>query len=175
MKLKISPSTVTYIFLLIAAVSLQSCKKSESGSLSPARNISGTWKTVLTPPTFYYYSDICGTYGRVAKTQIGIKWIVTESSSNKVDIEMYRTSSASVVLMVSQACALYVPLVSPTFLKGEISSSQLTLKDSKGRTVGVFSILTNNLKGDFNSTFDTFCGIYCTGVDTDPLAVVLVK
>lgn len=176
MKFKINVPPVTYIFLfLIGSASLQSCEKSEGSSvLSAARQLKGTWKTTAAS-TFYYYSDACGTYSRVAKTQIGMQWIITETGDNTIDIEVYKTGSSSVQLLVAQNCALYVPLVTPVFLKGTISSSQLTIKDSRARIVGSFSITTDNLAGDFSSAFDKFCGVYCTGMDTDSKAVILIK
>lgn len=176
MKFKTIAFPVIYIFLfLIGSASLQSCKKlGGSSGLSAARQLKGTWKTTVAS-TFYYYSDACGTYSRVAKTQIGMQWNITETGDNTVDIELYKTGSSSVQLLVSQNCALYVPLVTPVSLKGTISSSQLTIKDSKARIVGSFSITTDNLAGDFSSAFDKYCGIYCTGMDTDSKAVILVK
>lgn len=170
---------VFYSLLLLAGLSiLSSAGCNRNGGLlglSAARKLEGTWRTVTTTPMFYYYSDVCGSYIKVAKQQIGMQWNITHTSDNTVDIEVYRTSSSSVQLLVSSGCALYVPLATPIFLTGEISSSQLTLKDSGLRVVGSFSITTDNLNGDFNSTFEKFCGAYCSGASTDSKTVTLVK
>lgn len=165
--------TITIIALITLSLTLSSalCSKSD---LSPARDLKGTWTTPFAP-TLYYYSDACGNYIRVARTTIGMRWEVTKTGDNTVDIEIYKTSSSAVQLLVSSGCALYVPLVTPITLKGEISSSQLTLKKSNGVVVGSFSFTTNNLTGDFNSNFDKFCGIYCSGMGSDPKAITLTK
>lgn len=143
--------------------------------LSPARKLEGTWTTPFQVP-LYYYSDVCGTYGRVAKVSMGMRWEISKGpNSNTVNIDIYKTSSSSVQLLVSSGCALYVPLVTPLTLTGEISSSQLTLKKSNGTIVGSFSFTSDNLTGDFNSNFDKFCGIYCSGMGSDSRAITLTK
>jgi hypothetical protein len=166
-----------YSIALIASCSFLSsalCSKSDS-DISPARNLEGTWNTVSTAPTFYYYSDICGNYSRVAQFQMGVQWIVTKTGTNTVDIEMRKTSSSAVQLLVSSSCALYVPIVTPIFLNGEISSSQLNVYDSYGYLVGTFNFTTNNITGGFNSNLDKYCGVYCSGAGTDATTVTLVK
>ncbi|MGQ0739033.1 MAG: hypothetical protein ACT4OJ_08260 [Bacteroidota bacterium] len=163
-------------FILAAFVFvLTGCDK-EGGlfGLSAARKLEGTWTTPF-PSPLYYYSDACGNYIRVAKTSIGMRWEITKTGDNTVDIEIYKTSSTAVQLLVSQGCALYVPLVTPLTVKGEISSSQLTLKKSNGTVVGSFSFTTDNLTGDFNSNFDKFCGVYCSGMGSDAKAITLTK
>jgi hypothetical protein len=153
---------------------LTGCKK-EGGlfGLSPARKLEGTWSTPFAS-AFYYYSNACGNYIRVAKTTIGMRWEINKTGDNTVEIEIYKTSSSAVQLLVSQSCALYVPLVTPITLTGEISSSQLTVK--KGNTiVGSFSFTTDNLTGEFNSNFDKTCLLYCSGMGTDAKAVTLTK
>lgn len=105
---------------------------------------------------------------------MGMRWEITKTGASTVDIEIYKTSSSAVQLLVSQGCASSLPFVSPTGFKGEISSSQLTIK--KGSTiVGSFSFTSNNLTGDFNSNFVKFCFLYCTGMGSDPKAITLTK
>lgn len=162
----------TTITLLLSAFLFSNgfCKK----DLTPAGDLEGDWNTSFAP-TLYYYSDACGNYIRVAKTTIGMRWEISKTGDNTVDIDIYKTSSSGVQLLVSSGCALYVPLVTPLSLKGEISSSQLTLKKSNGVVVGSFSFTTNNLTGDFNSNFDKFCGIYCSGMGSDSKAITLTR
>jgi len=163
-----------YFAIAVSVIILTGCGK-DGGlfGLSPARKLEGTWTTPFAP-TLYYYSDACGNYIRVARTTIGMRWEIIKTGDNTVNIDIYKTSSSSVQLLVSQNCALYVPLVTPITLKGEISSSQLTLK--KGSTiVGSFSFTTDNLTGDFNSNFDKYCGIYCSGMGSDAKAITLTK
>ena len=165
--------TGSVFVLLISFFTLSSglCSKTD---LSPAAELKGTWTTTF-PPTLYYYSDACGNYIRVARTTIGMRWEITKTGDNTVDIDIYKTSSSAVQLLVSSSCALYVPLVTPVTLKGEISSSQLTLRKSNGTIVGNFSFTSGNLAGDFNSNFDKFCGIYCSGMGSDTKAIILTK
>ncbi len=153
-----------YLFLFCG------CKK----LLSPARNLEGNWETKISP-TLYYYSDACGTYQRVAKVQIGMRWEITSTGSNTISIDIVRTSSSAVTLLVSPGCALFIPLTALISINGEISSSQLTLTDPQGRLIGSFSFTSDILTGDFNSNFDKFCGLYCTGVASDSKAVSLIR
>ena len=162
-------------WLASALIILTGCGK-DGGlfGLSAARKLEGTWTTAIAP-TLYYYSDACGNYIRVAKAQIGMRWEITKTGDNTVDIDIYKTSSSAVQLLVSPGCALYVPMTSLITVKGEISSSQLTIKKSNGTVVGSFSFTSDNLTGDFNSGFDKFCGLYCSGMGSDSKAVTLTK
>jgi hypothetical protein len=166
------------ISLTIASLFLSGCdlfkKKEELNGISPYGNLAGIWKTVTTPPTFYYYSDFCGTYQRVAKTQIGMQWTITKVTDSHVKIEIEPISFGPVQLLVPANCAVYSPLVAFESLDGYISSSQLTLKRNL-EIVGSFSFTTDNLAGDFNSSFQKFCYGYCEGMDSDPRSVILVR
>ncbi|MBY0476632.1 MAG: hypothetical protein K2Q24_03235 [Chitinophagaceae bacterium] len=156
--------------LFMSSFFFGACKK----LLSPARELEGNWVTKISP-TLYYNSDFCGTYRRVARAQIGLRWEITKTGTNTISIDIYRTSSSSVTLLVSTSCAQYVPLTFPISVNGEISSSQLTLTDQQGRIVGSFSFTSDIFTGDFNSTFDKFCGLYCSGVDSDSKAITLIR
>lgn len=160
-------------FLILCFLfSIAGCGKDGLFGLSAAKKLEGTWTTPFQAP-LYYYSDFCGNYVRVAKVNIGMKWEITKTGENTVDIDIYKTSS-SAVQQLQQGCS-YVPLVTPLGLKGEISSTQLTLKKSNGTVVGSFSFTTDNLTGDFNSNFDKFCGLYCSGMGSDSKAITLTK
>jgi hypothetical protein len=163
----------SFIFLLFGCYFLlPGCGKDGLFGISPAKKLEGTWTTPFQAP-LYYYSDFCGNYVRVAKVNMGMRWEITKTGDNTVDIEIYKTSSSSVQQLLP-GC-LYVPLVTPLGLEGEISSTQLTLKKSNGTVVGSFSFTTDNLTGDFNSNFDKFCGIYCSGMGSDSKAITLTK
>lgn len=164
-----------YSILMIAACGFLSASFCSKSPLAVARPLEGTWNTVTTAPTFYYYSDICGSYVRVAKFQMGVQWIITARGTNTVDIEMRRTSTSAITKLASPGCDLYVPLVTPQFLTGIISSSNLLVYDSGGILVGSFNFTTNNITGGFNQSFDKFCGVYCSGTGTDATGLTLVK
>lgn len=165
---------LTSFLLIFCSIFLSSsfCSKKP---LSPARAIEGTWRTNLTAPYFYYYSDVCGSYVRVSKTQIGLQMVVTRLTDNTVDVTITRTNSSAVQLLVSQPCALYVPIAFPKFLTGQVSSSRLDLYESNRQLAASFGIITDNMTGEFNSNFDKYCGGFCSGAGTDSRAVVLVK
>ncbi|MEO7922668.1 MAG: hypothetical protein ABIR30_03260 [Chitinophagaceae bacterium] len=167
MKKKLATTLILITVILTLSSSL--CSK-----ISPARNLEGNWTTPFAP-TLYYYSDACGNYSRVAKAQIGMRWEINGTNdASVVNIDIFRTSTSAVQLLVSPGCALYVPMTTLLTVRGDISSSQLTLS-SGGVIVGSFSFTTNNLTGSFNSNFDKFCGVYCSGIGSDPLAITLTR
>lgn len=149
--------------LLISSASLQSCKKSGSGLLSPARTIVGIWKTP-SAVSFYYYTGGCGGYQRVAKVQMSMTWTITKKSDNEVDIEWRSDQTSSVQSMISPTCNLYIPIVTPKFLTGTISSSQMDIYEDN-RKVGTLSLTTNNMAGYYY--YGNECTIYCTGIGTN--------
>lgn len=143
---------------------------------TPARQLAGVWTTPFPAPLFYY-SDACGNYARVAKVNIGMRWEIQRTNDdNVVEVDVFRTSTSAVQLLVPQSCALYVPMTTLINLRGDISSSQLTLRASaNGPVVGSFSFTSNNLTGEFNSNFDKTCLGFCSGMGSDPKAVTLTK
>lgn len=142
---------------ILSFVFLSGCKKD---NLSAARTMAGTWKTP-SAVTFYYYSSGCGGYQKVAKFQMSMTWIITKISDNEVDIE-WRSDFASNVQSV--ICNLYTPIVTPKFLTGKISSSQMEIFEDN-RSVGTLSLTTDNMTGFYY--YGDECLIYCTGVGTN--------
>lgn len=184
MKFKIITFSVIYIFiLLISSAFLQSCKKSGSVLLSPARNISGTWSTPLAV-TIYMTSDGCSTYKRYNSTPVKMRWEITYVDDNNVNIEITSNYIGATTQLASN-CGSPATLHFPISLHGVVSSSNLKLMESQmkysssgaalGLTlveVGNFNFTTNNLTG---TIAEKDCPIYCSGYETDANKCILTK
>ena len=181
-KFKIITFPVIYVFiLLIASASLQSCKKSGTCSLSPARNISGTCTNPLAV-TIYMASEVCGTYKRYNSTPVKMTWEITYVDDNKVDIWISSNHIGATTQLASN-CGSPASLNFPISLHGAVSSSNLKLMESKtqynssGATLGLalvgvgnFNFTTNNLTGTIT---EKDCPIYCSGYETDANKCIL--
>ena len=154
--------------LAAAAVALLSAcgaaeKTTASNTLTPARNLKGTWKTSF-PVTFNYQTDFCAGKETVAAADWNVTWVITPvtGSENEVDIQM--TYSTSNYRRVASSCGNfstgYVPLVSPQFLRATLSSSSISInKPSDGLTYNG-SFTTDLMEGTW---VHWECIVYCTG------------
>ncbi len=138
-------------------------------SLSPARNLVGTWETTFNVK-FYIRTDF-ETFGElkdVGSEDRAMTWTITATSDeNVVDVEVQFTSSNRQL----EANSGYTPDVSPMFLEGTISGSRLTLTDGD-RTIGEFSFTTDILTGTWN---DHWSMVYEQQVCTTTNSLVLMK
>ena len=118
-----------------------------STSLTPARNLEGTWKTAF-PVKFYIKTDF-ETFGElkdVGSESRTMTWIIIGTSEeNVVGVEVSFTVSNRQLVSGSG----YTPDVSPMFLTGTISGTRLTLTTG-GRTVGEFSFTTDVITGTWS-------------------------
>jgi hypothetical protein len=139
-------------------------------SLTPARNLEGTWKTSF-PVTFYIKTDF-ETFGElqdVGSENRTMTWIITATGDeNVVNVEVRFTVSSR--LLVSDSG--YTPDVSPMFLKGAISGTRLTLTTGDNRTIGEFSFTTDIFKGTWN---DHWSMAYEQEVYTATNSLILTK
>jgi hypothetical protein len=129
----------------------------DSGPLSPARQLAGTWKTSL-PVTIYFDTDWCTpTPSPVASQQWTVTWVVTPGANdNTVDVEM-RFATASTQVIAGCPGTGVVPEVSPMFLTGNVSAATLTLRKGSDE-LGTFTFTSDILQGDFDYSF---CIVYC--------------
>jgi len=129
--------------------------------LTAARTLVGTWKASA-PTTINFSTDSCSntpTTMTLAGTEPWtVLWVITAGADeNHVNVQMTFTKGAF-THVTPTACAspILVPEVSPMFLSGVISSSQMKLY--YGSTpAGVFNFTTDNLTGTFDYTYT---GIY---------------
>ena len=154
---------ITLLFIVALFSSTFYFSSCEKENLSPARKLTGTWKTPVAV-TFYYYTDLCGVYQKVANVKKGFTWKITKISDNKVDIEWNHVSTSATQTTVSASCDGHVPMVTPKFLTGTISSSQMDIFEDT-RNVGTLSFTTDNMAGYYY--YGNECIIYCTGVGTN--------
>lgn len=167
------------LFLLIIAFSLSviiSCNKEnnpDAANLSPARKLVGTWKTTI-PVKFFIKTDFCsGALELVASEKREVTFIITEVTGNENEVNIECRYSSTDFIVLNQNCTNgtgYVPDVSPTFLKGEISSSQLNVKNYSGKLVCSISFTTDLMEGTWD---DSWCAVYCQEVYTDAKALKL--
>lgn len=137
-----------------------------SSTLTPARNLAGTWKTSY-PVTFNYQTDFCAAKETVAAADWQVTWVITAvpGNDNAVDIQMNYTSSN--YRKVTSSCGTggtgYVPLVSPQFLRATVSSSAITVNDTRTGTTFSGSFTTDLMEGTWAHWE---CLIYCFGETT---------
>ena len=149
--------------IIIVFIMITGCKL--NSGLTPARKIEGVWKT-SSPVKFYIKTDFCTSNLELVATEdrtvtMGIK----ETSNYTVDITLTYTSSNFTV--VNQNCTSstgYTPDVSPMYLHGDISSTQLTVMNSQSKVLGIFTFTTDLMQGTWN---DLWCMVYCQNVYTD--------
>jgi hypothetical protein len=138
-------------------------KTTASNTLTPARNLAGTWKTTF-PVTFNYQTDFCAGKETVAAADWNVTWVITSvsGSDNQVDIQM--TYSPTNYRRVTSSCGSfstgYVPLVSPQYLRATLSSTSISInKTSDGLTYNG-SFTTDLMEGTW---VHWECIVYCTG------------
>jgi hypothetical protein len=125
--------------------------------LSAARNLVGTWKA-MAPTTVSFSTDSC-VNAPTAMTLAGTQpWtptfiITSGADDNHVYVQMSFVSGAY-TQADANACSspIIVPEVSPMFLTGVISSTQLTLYNGS-TPAGVFNFTTDILTGTFDYTW----------------------
>lgn len=158
------------IFFCLLWVLTGCSKLFNNNALTPAGKLQGSWVTTL-PVTFYYLSDNCGSaVYRVAKFDWKIRWKITSTGNNTIDIEWSTVASYPVIKMTNVSCS-YVPVVTPIFLTGIISSSNVQLYQGS-KKVGSFSFTTDLIMGTYR---EMSCLLYCTGVETNAQELKLVR
>lgn len=147
-------------------------------TLSPATNLTGTWKTSF-PTTFYIQTDYAGgELEDVGSEDREVTWVISAGSSeNEVNIEQTFTYSNRNLVDGSG----YTPDVSPSFYTGVISGSRLTVIDKGGgigafessdRIVGEFSFTSSSIQGTWD---DNWTMIYSQRVYTTTNGLTLNK
>lgn len=128
---------------------------SDSGPLSPARDLPGTWKTTF-PATVYFATEWCEpTLSLVASQDWDVTWVITPGANdNTVNIQMTFATSNFQVLAGCPDTGV-VPEVSPMFLTGNVSGTRLTLKHGT-EVLGDFDFTSYNIQGDFDYTWCAF-------------------
>ncbi|MFA6165206.1 MAG: hypothetical protein WC700_01185 [Gemmatimonadaceae bacterium] len=154
--------------LAVAAVfMLGACEVAEkataSNTLTPARNLKGTWKTSF-PVTFNYQTDFCAGKETVAAADWNVTWVITPVTGNENEVDIQMTYSSANYRRVASSCGNfstgYVPLVSPQFLRATLSSTSISInKPSDGLTYNG-SFTTDLMEGTW---VHWECIIYCTG------------
>jgi hypothetical protein len=120
-----------------------------SPTLSPARNLEGTWKTEFATK---FYIQIDGE--EVGSQDRVMTWIITPTSQESVVNVEVRFSTSNTQLEPDSG---YVPDVSPMFLTGTISGTRLTLENNANyykETVGEFSFTTDYIQGTWHDHWE---------------------
>jgi hypothetical protein len=120
-----------------------------SSTLSPARNLEGTWKTEFATKFFIQIDgEDVGSQDRI------MTWIITPTSQESiVNVEVRFSSSNTQVEQYSG----YVPDVSPMFLTGTISGTRLTLENTANyykEPIGEFSFTTDYIQGTWHDHWE---------------------
>jgi len=173
------PSAVRTTLVAAAVCLLGACEVTEkttlAAALTPARNLTGTWKTTF-PVTFNYQTDFCAGKETVAAADWTVTWVITpvSGSENQVDIQM--TYSPTNYRRVTSSCGNsstgYVPLVSPQFLRATLSSTSISInKPSDGLTYSG-SFTTDLMEGTW---VHWECIVYCTGEFTGTNQLKMIR
>jgi len=136
------------IGLSIALVLLISgCATSE---LSPARDLTGTWKTAF-PVNFYIKTDfLTGNLEEVGSEERMMEWVISPGAGeNEVNIDISFIVNNR-TLVTGSGYTPDIPLMS---LKGDVESSSLTLRANNGRVIGVFSFTSDLMMGTWNDSW----------------------
>ena len=173
MKTRIKQLSIMLICLLTLAI-LPGCKKeiaALTSTLSPARNIEGTWKTPFAEK-FYLSTNKCGGYARFAEQNQKLTWSIIAISDNQVIIN--NTTDYQGSFTIYNLCAQQPVPVSylVSSMTGTISSSQMDLFIGNEK-VGSMSFTSNNLTGYYDRKI---CDSYgCSGLSTNPGTLILTK
>lgn len=143
---------------------------------SPARDIAGTWATAA-PVTFIHQTDFCGRgFENVGRSLWNVTWTVTAVSgfTNVVDVEMRYSRGSTAPSGGCGGDSGWVPLISPTFFRLCISSSQLSACTGEtyrnGQAFGPFTTDLMSLTWTHRD-----CIIYCSGEVTETNALKMTK
>lgn len=153
---------------------VQSCSKEDSNNLTPARDIIGTWKTSFTVPhkikTDFYSFNL----EDVATQDRLVTLIITSGADdNNVNVEYRYTGSNFKNINANCTSGTgYTPDVSPTFYKGVISGTRLSVQNSKKKEIGTFTFTTSLMQGTWK---DEWCLGFCQTVYTDTNQLKLMK
>jgi len=148
-----------------------------SGTLTPTRNIVGTWKTALATQftiatdaeDFVNLKDV-GTEDRT------MTWTITATDTENVVLVNVEFTATNRQLTTTESG--YIPDFSPMQLTGIINGTQLTLsKDDQGPihqigTVGVFTFTTTQMEGTWHDHWE---GVWGQNVYTATNALKLIK
>jgi hypothetical protein len=161
------------IGLIASALCFQSCKKIQelTGTITPARNVEGTWKTPFAVK-FYLSTDKCGGFVRYADQDQKLTWLVTAISDNEVNI--FSSASYKGSFNIYNICSQQPVPVSydVSSMTGVVSSSQMDLYVGTTK-VGSMSFTSNNLAGYYDHQT---CGSYgCNGLSTNSGTLILTR
>ncbi len=155
------------LFAVAAVCLLSACpvvdKATGPSTLSPARNLKGTWKT-SSPVTFNYQTDFCAGKETVGAAEWSVTWVITPVTGNDNEVDIQMTYSATNVRRVSSSCGNfsngYFPFVSPQGFRATLSSTSISVnKPSDGLTYNG-SFTTDLMEGTW---VRWECILYCTG------------
>ncbi len=123
--------------------------KPQPTTLTPARDLTGTWKTAF--PTKFNIQIDGEEVGYENRT---MTWVITKTSSeNIVNVEVTFTGTGREIVANSG----YTPDVSPMLLKGTISGTRLTLEASANfycEPVGEFNFTTDIIDGTWHDHWE---------------------
>jgi len=172
-----------YRMALITAMSLLAMggcniaeKTTGTSTLTPARNLVGTWKTTF-PVVFTYQTDFCSSQKEaVAAADWNVTFTITQVSGDESKVNVQMTYTSANYRRVASNCGTgstgYVPLVSPQFLAATISSSAITINDTRNGQSFSGSFTTDLMEGTW---VHWECIIYCMGEYTGTNQLKLVR
>jgi hypothetical protein len=145
-------------------------------NLTPTRNIVGTWKTPLSTEFTIATDALSESIQNVGKENRTVTFVITATNQeNIVNVQVTYTYSNRQTL----SDAMYIPDVSPMFLTGTISGTQLTLTQTADQgnidqigSVGVFTFTTTQMEGTWH---DHWKGGYEQNVYTTTNDLKLMK
>jgi hypothetical protein len=158
----------TYFLYFIIFLLTAGCSKDEelNSSLTPARNITGTWKTTFAAK-FFISTDFCTSDLQVIGNEDWmVTWVITEINGRDDSVNIVMTYTRSNFQVTNSNCTGgtgYIPEPSPMYLTAKISSAlfRLYYGDEK---IGDFGFTTDFMEGTFDYQW---CMLFCQRMYTE--------
>jgi hypothetical protein len=166
-------------FLLLSLFPLlffSNCSKEDeiNDSLTPARNITGTWKTSFAVK-FYICTDFCSSsLDVIGNEDWMVTWEITEIAGRDDSVNVKMTYTRTNFQVTNTNCTDgtgYIPEPSPMFLTAKISSALFKLYYGNDR-IGDFSFTTDLMQGTFDYQW---CMLFCQRMYTETNQLKLMR
>lgn len=166
-----------FLFLLFSLLLVSGCSKEEeelNSSLTPARNITGIWKTTFATK-FFICTDFCTSDIQVIGNEDWlVTWEISEISGRDDSVNVKMTYTRSNFQVTNSNCSGgtgYIPEPSPMYLTAKISSALLKLYYGDDK-IGDFGFTTDLMQGTFDFQW---CLIFCQRIYTETNQLKLIR
>jgi hypothetical protein len=168
-----------FLFFLFSLLFISGCNKEDeendiNSALTPARNISGTWKTSFAAKVFISTDYCTNDLQVVGNEDWMVNWVISEINGRDDSVNVVMTYNRSNFQVTNSECSGgtgYIPEPSPMYLTAKISSAlfKLYYGDEK---IGDFGFTTDLMQGTFDFQW---CMIFCQRMHTETNQLKLIR